>query len=165
MPCDNLVTIRIAKDYLNFSSGHFTIFSDTERERLHGHNFRVQAEVLTTPSAVNGLAFDYGILKTILKALCDHLDERLLLPEQSPFLRIRKETGRIHAHFGEQTMSFPAEDVLLLPLINITVEELSRWFLEQLLTDERFTCLDYRRVIIGVSSGDGQWGQRSWEGQ
>ena len=40
-----LTTINICKEALKFSGAHFTIFSATDRERLHGHNFRVRAEV------------------------------------------------------------------------------------------------------------------------
>ena len=38
-----LTTIELSKEYLKFSAGHFTVFSATERERLHGHNFSVSA--------------------------------------------------------------------------------------------------------------------------
>ena len=35
--------VELHKDELNFSAGHFTIFSKTEREDLHGHNYYVNA--------------------------------------------------------------------------------------------------------------------------
>ena len=38
--------IEIAKQALNFSAAHFTIFSQTEREDLHGHNFRWNVNLL-----------------------------------------------------------------------------------------------------------------------
>ena len=85
MPAPSLTTIEISKDYLHFNSAHFTIFSATEREDLHGHTFYVRAYV-TSPVDDNGLAFDYNILKSKLMALCDHLDEKVLLPERSPHL-------------------------------------------------------------------------------
>ena len=40
-----LTTIEIAKQYLHFSAAHFTIFNATERERLHGHNFRIAVAI------------------------------------------------------------------------------------------------------------------------
>ena len=42
---DDLVTNEIAKEALNFSAGHVTMFSATEREDLHGHNWRVACEI------------------------------------------------------------------------------------------------------------------------
>ena len=80
-------TIEITKDYLHFSAAHFTIFSATQRENLHGHNFDVGC-VIETLIGSDGLAFDYNLIKDKLKALCDELDERTLLPEQSPFLSL-----------------------------------------------------------------------------
>ena len=35
-PMEELTTIEIDKENLKFSAAHFTIFSGTERERLHG---------------------------------------------------------------------------------------------------------------------------------
>ncbi|MDB4151743.1 6-carboxytetrahydropterin synthase, partial [Pseudomonadales bacterium] len=63
-------TVEIAKQALNFSIAHFTIFSATEREDLHGHNFQLECKV-TAPLGDDGLLFDYGILKKLLRALCD----------------------------------------------------------------------------------------------
>ena len=34
-------TLELYKEEMKFSAGHFTIFSATERENLHGHNFSV----------------------------------------------------------------------------------------------------------------------------
>ena len=42
---ESLIRIELSKEYLNFSAGHFTIFSATERENLHGHNFQVRGAV------------------------------------------------------------------------------------------------------------------------
>ncbi|TDI88420.1 MAG: 6-pyruvoyl tetrahydropterin synthase, partial [Chloroflexi bacterium] len=39
--------MEITKDYLHFSAAHFTIFSATRRENLHGHNFDVGCVIET----------------------------------------------------------------------------------------------------------------------
>eukprot|EP00466_Bigelowiella_natans_P011769 jgi/Bigna1/79411/fgenesh1_pg.62_\ len=109
-------TIQIEKEAIKFSSGHFTIFSATERERLHGfesldvckrfergklrvgclifltrshlrHNFSVSASFTGQP-AEDGMMGDYGQLKRILKELCAELDEYFLLPGLSQHLRV-----------------------------------------------------------------------------
>ena len=72
----SLATIEIAKDYLNFSAGHFTIFSASERENLHGHNWRVGCEI-ETPIGEDGLCFDYGLAKKALMALSEQLPSNL----------------------------------------------------------------------------------------
>ena len=39
----DLCTLYIDKESHKFSAAHYTIFSATERERLHGHNYSVSA--------------------------------------------------------------------------------------------------------------------------
>lgn len=151
-----LTTIEISKDYLHFSSAHFTIFSATEREDLHGHTFYVEAQI-TAPIGPNGLAFDYNLLKTKLKALCDHLDEKVLLPEHSPHLTLTEQDDYVIARFAHERIPFLPRDVRLLPVANITVEALAPWFLEQLGVDPEIRALALPRVVVRVSSGPGQW--------
>jgi len=85
-----LSTIEIEKQYLHFSAAHFTIFSAQERERLHGHNFRLAVEI-TGEIDDNGLCFDYAIYKKILKDLCHKYDEYTLIAEYSPYLEITSD--------------------------------------------------------------------------
>ncbi len=149
-------TIEISKDYLHFNSAHFTIFSATEREDLHGHTFYVRARV-TSPIDENGMAFDYNILKKRLLALCDHLDEKVLLPERSPHLSLEQEGDYVIAVYGAERLPFLPRDVLTLPVRNITVEELAPWFLEELENDAAVAAQNITRLVIEVSSGPGQW--------
>ena len=41
-----LATLHIDKQAHKFSAAHFTIFSETDRERLHGHNYGVSARIV-----------------------------------------------------------------------------------------------------------------------
>ena len=94
-----LTTIELAKEAMKFSAGHFTIFSATERERLHGHNFSVQAH-FTGELDDNGMMGDYKLYKRLLLAQCEALDEYLLLPGRSPHLRLRDQGEHIIAEFA-----------------------------------------------------------------
>ncbi len=153
--------IEISKEYLHFSAAHFTIFSATERENLHGHNFYVTATV-TAPVGANGLAFDYNLLKDKLKTLCDELDEKVLLPEHSPHLTLHEANGYLIATFGDEQIPFLPRDVLQLPVRNIAVEELAPWFLERLREDAEIAALDLVSLLLRVSSGPGQWAGATW---
>ena len=153
--------IEISKEYLHFSSAHFTIFSATEREDLHGHNFYVTATV-TAPVGDNGLAFDYNLLKDKLKVLCDELDEKVLLPEHSPHLNLHEADGYVIASFADEKIPFLPRDVLRLPLRNIAVEELAPWFLDRLKADPDIAALDLVELLLRVSSGPGQWAGATW---
>ena len=98
--------IEIAKQALNFSAAHFTIFSRTEREDLHGHNFQVECE-LTSPIDDNGLIFDYSLIKRVMKELCDELDEKTILPEKSPYLQLERDGEYIVGIYGDERRFYP----------------------------------------------------------
>ena len=76
-------TIEVAKEALNFSAAHFTIFNATDREDLHGHNFQVACE-MTAELSEAGLMFDYSIVKRAIRALCDEIDEKSFFPSNHP---------------------------------------------------------------------------------
>ncbi len=158
---DATVTIEIAKESLHFSAAHFTVFSATERENLHGHNFRVEA---TFDGAVGdgGLCFDYNIPKAKLRALCQDLDEVLLLPEFSPHLSVSADGPHTVVEFAGERLTFPHRDVKTLPIRNVTVEELAHWFIEQLRSDAEIAGLPISAMTLRVSSGHGQWARATW---
>lgn len=157
-----LVTIDLAKENMKFSAGHFTIFSATERERLHGHNFRVAAAI-TCEVGADGLAVDYGILKDELVRMCRAWNEIFLLPARSPHLEFEWQGDALFVRFAEERIPFLRGDVLLLPLANVTVEELARLVLEQLLAFlEREGIDSVHEVSASVFSGPGQSGTARW---
>lgn len=153
---DDRITLEIVKDYLHFSSGHFTIFSATSRENLHGHNFfvgcTVEAEV-----GDDGLCFDYSIIKRQLEAFCEEFDERMLLPGRSPHLSIDRDGDMIIARFAEERIPFLARDALILPVRNVTIEELARHITATLAASPAIAALAIHTLTIKVSSGPGQW--------
>lgn len=153
--------IEIAKQALNFSAAHFTIFSATEREDLHGHNWQVECE-LSSPIDENGLIFDYAIIKNTVKELCDELDEKMILPERSPHLSIEKEGDYIIAVYGEERIPFLPRDVVILPISNASVEELCHYFLDRMLEQEEIVKQDIRDMTIKISSSPGQNGTATW---
>ena len=127
------VTIELKKSDMKFSAGHFTIFSATHRERMHGHNYQVTAKFSTAENQ-NGLSFDYNIYKEKIVKLCESLNEFFLLPGKSPFLILKEQGEYIDAIFNNERIPFLKKDVCILPISNITVEELSKWFLSCLTT-------------------------------
>lgn len=157
-----LTTIDIDKEYLKFSAAHFTIFSETERERLHGHNFRVSARFIA-PVNENGMCVDYSVLKRKIQHICERLDEYTLIPAKSPYLQYSMQ-GEYHCILhNEARLLFRQEDTIMLPIANTTVEELSWYVLNQLVADENFqrNC-EFQQIDVWVSSGPGQKGKSSW---
>ncbi len=149
-------TIEIGKEYLHFGAAHFTIFSATEREDLHGHNFQVALEA-TAPIGSDGLTFDYNLLKTGLKVLCDELDEQVLMPSESPYLDIEKDDTYVTVTFNGERMPFLHRDITILPVRNITVEELALYLLQRLTEQEQIAALDISSMVLRCASGADQW--------
>ena len=156
------VTIRLAKENMKFSAGHFTIFSASERERLHGHNFRVELDIEARMLG-NGMCFDYGIYKARVVALCRELNEWTILPTRSPHLRIEEDGPHVYAHFAGERIPFLRGDVKLLPIENATLEEFARWFLERLMEDADLRAHGIAAIEVRVSSGPGQSAGRRME--
>lgn len=151
-------TIEINKEDMKFSAAHFTIFSATERERLHGHNYSVYLAI-TAPVDDNGMCFSYGDIKERVRAICDSLDEYTVLPEHSPYLQIDREDAYWKVGFAEEILWFLASDVLVLPIRNATVEEFARYILDRIREDEAFLKQNgVTELTVKVSSGPGQSG-------
>lgn len=155
-------SIRIDKEDIKFSAGHFTLFADGARERLHGHNFKVAA-VISTRVTAHGMAFDYNIIKRALRALCEELDEYVLVPTQAPALTINLVGRSVVILFGEDEFRLPADDVRLLPIRNTTVEELAAYLLNRLAGQEAWSARwGVTEIALEVSSGPGQSAQCRW---
>ncbi len=163
MAMTRFTTIEVNKENMKFSAAHFTIFSATERERLHGHNYSVFLAI-TAPVNDNGMCFSYGEIKDRVRAICDSLDEYTLLPEQSPYLRLEREGDYWKVGFADEVLWFLASDVLVLPIRNATVEEFARYLLERVRQDESFLRDNgVTGLTVKVSSGPGQCGSASWQ--
>ncbi|MGK0222255.1 MAG: 6-pyruvoyltetrahydropterin/6-carboxytetrahydropterin synthase [Limisphaerales bacterium] len=148
--------IEINKEYLHFAAAHFTIFDESTRENLHGHNFQVALNA-TAEIGDDGLTFDYNILKHALKSLCDELDEQVLMPTQSPHLNIHHGDDYVFVEYADERIPFLERDLTLLPLRNITVEELAQYFLDRLRGLPEISSLSIRQLELRCASGDGQW--------
>lgn len=157
-----LTTVELQKESMKFSAGHTTIFSATEREPLHGHMYGVYL-ALSTWVENNGMSFDYRYYKKRVHELCRHLNQTFLMPQFSPYLQCREDEDYYYFTFNHKVMPFLKEDVTLMPLTNITVEELSRWLVDELIKDSEE--LDRHRIdklVIKVFSAPGQSASHEW---
>jgi len=159
---ERLTTLYIDKESHKFSAAHFTIFSATDRERLHGHNYSVSARIVA-PMGGNGFSADYNVYKSRLKSLCDSLDEYMLLAGDSPFQDIAEEEQYYRVKFATEEMLFLQSDTLVLPVRNATVEEFSHYLLGQLVAQSAGE--DLREIELCVASGPGQRGCSIWRSE
>ncbi len=122
--------VHVTKDNLVFCSGHFITF-EGQCEPLHGHNYRT-AVTLEGILDENEYVFNFVTLKKVMKALCDKLDHRLLLPTQNPLLDIQSDAASYTVRYKHKTYVFPKEDVVQLPIANTTAENLATWLCGEL---------------------------------
>lgn len=150
--------VRLTKDYLVFSAGHFITFAGNICERLHGHNYRVTAEV-AGPLDENHYVVDFIALRDLLREIVLELDHHMLLPTEHPKIIVRADEREVEARFEDRRWVFPRGDCVLLPLANTTAELLARYIGHRLLDDLRSRHgIRPQRVRIAVDECEGQVG-------
>lgn len=131
--------IRLKKQKAKFSSTHFTIFSETSAERLHGHNYQIEVLVDVPHLDPLDFAFDFNALKPLIELQAKQLDERVLIAELNPFIRLEPIQGPPKPHtrvlFADRCYQFPDDEAVLLPVRNITSEALARYICQGLIED------------------------------
>ncbi len=126
--------VRMSKDYLVFCAGHFITYGGDICERLHGHNYRVTAEV-SGPLDENHYVIDFIALRDTLKAIVDELDHHMLLPTRHPLIKVVADEREVIATFRDRRWVFPLGDCILLDVPNTTSELLARYIAGRLSDD------------------------------
>ena len=134
MAASQRYSVVVAKDYLKFAAAHFIAYPGF-REPLHGHNYQVSVRVEADLGA-DGYVLDFGLVKRVAKALCEELDERVIVPERSDCLTIAVDAGRIQVTTAEgDRFQFPRADCAVLPIVHSSAEELAAYLLGRLRTN------------------------------
>ncbi|HVX13406.1 MAG TPA: 6-pyruvoyl tetrahydropterin synthase family protein [Pirellulales bacterium] len=148
--------VRLTKDYLVFSAAHFITFDGNVCERLHGHNYRVTAEVFG-PLDENQYVIDFIALRDALRDIVLELDHHVLLPTEHPLIQVTADETAVTAVFEERRWVFPRGDCVLLPVPNTTAELLARHIGRRLLSELASRRLAApRRLLIEVDECEGQ---------
>jgi 6-pyruvoyltetrahydropterin/6-carboxytetrahydropterin synthase len=146
-------TLQLAKSDFKFSAAHFTVFGPTDAEPLHGHNYRVAVEVAGTELEPEGLLIETGGLKRRVRELCEELDDRVLLPERSPHLEIDTADGAVECRYADRVYRFPEREVLLLPVVNVTMEQLATLLWRRLADDLAAPAILHLAVVVEETDG------------
>jgi 6-pyruvoyltetrahydropterin/6-carboxytetrahydropterin synthase len=118
--------VRVTKDYTVFCAGHFITYEGDKCEALHGHNYRAAAGVEGDLNE-DFYVFDFVTLKQHLRAICDRLDHKMLLPLHNPRLIVEAGADEVTVRYGAKRYIFPRADTVLLPIPNTTAEKLAEW--------------------------------------
>jgi 6-pyruvoyltetrahydropterin/6-carboxytetrahydropterin synthase len=158
-----LSTVELLNENMLFSSGHFVVFSSTVRENLHGHTYNVRALIVTEIND-EGLSFDLRFYQAKLYDLCHQLDLIVLIPGLCKHLKITEESDYCYIHFNTEKIIFLKRDIKILPIYNVTLEELSSWLLQQLLLDkDELEKHRIQSIEIKVLSGSGRAASTAWK--
>src|SRR3989442_12321518 len=123
--------VAVAKEYLKLAGAPFIVCPGL-REPLHGHNYQVSVRV-DADLGPDGYVLDFGLVKRVAKALCEELDEGVLVPERSDCLIVTRldDAVEVTTERGER-FRFPVADVALLPIAHSSAEELAAYLLARL---------------------------------
>ena len=150
--------VRLEKEHLIFSAAHFITFNGNICERLHGHNYRVFAEI-HGPLDENEYVIDFIALRDTLKEIVNELDHHMLLPTDHPKIQVTAKEAEVEVTFEDRRWVFPRGDCILLPVSNTTAELMARYIGQQLLERlEKRTGARPQRLVLGVDENEGQWG-------
>ena len=90
------------------------------------------------------------------------MDEKTLLPEKSPFLKLVHEEDYLVAEYDAERIPFLYRDVLTLPIANVSVEELSHYYLDRLMGHKDVAQQEITEMTVRISSSPGQLGSATW---
>ncbi|MCA9220687.1 MAG: 6-pyruvoyl tetrahydropterin synthase family protein [Planctomycetales bacterium] len=149
--------VRLEKEYHVFSAAHFITFNGDVCERIHGHNYRVFAEV-DGPLDENHYVVDFIAMRDELRAIVDGLDHYVILPTQHPMIHVTANDTEVEARFRGRRWVFPRGDCVLLPVENTTAELVARYIALELLNRLERRCGFRPNVCrVGVDENHGQW--------
>lgn len=151
-------TLHLAKQNFKFSAAHFLIFDEKSAERLHGHNYQVEVHI-TAPSEheaqAQGYFIDFNVFKKTIKAKLDSWDEIVLLPAQHPDMKFKDAGKSLEVTFRDRFYVFPKNEVILLPVNNTSVEQLSRLLAEEFFANFKQYGVQKIQVKVEETAGQG----------
>lgn len=151
-------SVRLNKEVLVFSAAHFITFGDNICERIHGHNYGLEIEVVG-PLEQNHYVIDFIALRDTAKQIVDQLDHHVLLPTQHPTIHVARDSNEVIAKFEERRWVFPLEDCVLLDIPNTTAELLAKHIGEDLIDRLQLgNTIPCNSITVSVDENRGQWG-------
>lgn len=146
-------SLSVAKDRIKFSAAHFTIFTDKEAERLHGHNYYISITVKSKQVDALGFCMPLSDLKDESYKISQTLDEKILIAETNPYSEVKTADGQVDVKWSHKRYSFPEEDVLILPISNVTCENLAFWFWQELAQKIPKKMITHLKVTVSETQG------------
>lgn len=153
-----MTILHLAKQNFKFSAAHFLIFDEKHAERLHGHNYQVRVDIKAPNEEElhqDGYFLDFNVFKKFIKARLDQWDEIVLLPEKHPDMKFKKTAKSLEVTFRDRFYVFPLNEVILLPVTNTSVEQLSRLLAEDFYAEFKQYGVQKVKVYVEETRGQG----------
>jgi 6-pyruvoyltetrahydropterin/6-carboxytetrahydropterin synthase len=148
--------IVIAREQYKFSCAHMTVFPDGTKERLHGHNYTI-AVAIDVDSVALAAMIPFTPIKQALVEICAAYKERVLLAEHNPHFTIVRDDGELEFKLCGERYVLPRGDALLLPVDNISVEQLAAHIASLLQTKLAVLAAPHVRALeVTVEESPGQ---------
>lgn len=126
-----LMTVEVGRGEFGFSAAH-TGVHDGKFEPLHGHTYQVILRLFGIPGD-DGMLIDFGEIKVALREAIAPLRRRTMMPGRAPEVVITSENDALLIVAGRKRYVLPAEDVVVLPLVNTTTEAIAGYLLDRVL--------------------------------
>ncbi len=127
-------SIRVESADLIFSAAHFITFEGGGCEALHGHDYRVKAE-LFGPLGVNEYLVDFVLVRECLKVIVNELDHCVLLPGEHDSIKVASQGEEyVITHAGRRWI-LPRDNCRVLPIANTTTEMFAKHICQRLIGD------------------------------
>jgi 6-pyruvoyltetrahydropterin/6-carboxytetrahydropterin synthase len=123
--------VVVGRGEFGFSAAHAGLH-DGEFEPLHGHTFQVALRLSGIPGD-DGMLIDFGTVKAALRDAIAPLRRRTMMPGHAPQVSIASENNTVSIVAGRKRYVLPAEDVVVLPLVNTTTEAIAGYLLDRVL--------------------------------
>jgi 6-pyruvoyltetrahydropterin/6-carboxytetrahydropterin synthase len=150
-------TLHLAKQNFKFSAAHFLIFDEKHAEKLHGHNYQVKVDIKAPADEAQhseGYFMDFNVFKKFIKARLDEWDEIVLLPQKHPDMKFNATEKSLEVTFRDRFYVFPRNEVILLPVTNTSVENLSKILADEFYAE--FQKYGVQKVRVSVEETRGQ---------
>ncbi|MBS3778714.1 MAG: 6-pyruvoyl tetrahydropterin synthase family protein [Candidatus Thermoplasmatota archaeon] len=153
---NGIIVIDGWKAKIRFSAAH--VIPEYEKcGRLHGHSYAIHAR-LHGKQDENGIIIDFSLAKQILRTIADQLDHKVLIPNKSKVVNIKKSDHSINLESLGKTYVFPESDCILLPISSSSAEHLAEYVLKSFLSKLQDNHM-LTKIEIGVDEG---YGQGAW---
>ncbi|MDD4880624.1 MAG: 6-carboxytetrahydropterin synthase [Gallionellaceae bacterium] len=143
---------------LGFNSAHFITYGNV-CENLHGHNFHARVAAHGDDMG-EGYVLDFVALTRLARGICEELSDRVILPGNSPVVRLEEEDGLVKVSSFGKRYWLERDGCAILPIGNATAELVARYIGSRLVDalGREGLAGNLRLLEVGVEEADRQWG-------